>query len=283
MITERSEVIVRSLTPHTPRSKSSYPPTMPRHIVLPVILLALTLPVHAQSSEADITTRLLNKPLFLRGLWKNDHLKFDSTGQLQSKSPTTSFTLAGIEIAAIELTPHGIHLRGHRVGIFLSHGPPKRKTLDDEITVEIDPPANRDYTSALDSIFAENISEVVPGLADISIRHSVTPPRVISVPPPIHTVGPELPKGKDIVLVNLWLDETGKPTHVRAPLSRCRPRCEGNRHRPGLPLRSRQTRRQAIRGRNEYRGHLRSSMIAMQSNHPSTTGKQVNASPFTIQ
>jgi hypothetical protein len=34
----------------------------------------------AQSTEADISARLLGKPLQLRGFWMDDQLRFDATG-----------------------------------------------------------------------------------------------------------------------------------------------------------------------------------------------------------
>jgi hypothetical protein len=52
------------------------------------------LAIHAQSTEADLKTRLMDKPLYLRGFWRDDTLHFDPTGHLLGNSSPVTFSSA---------------------------------------------------------------------------------------------------------------------------------------------------------------------------------------------
>jgi TonB family protein len=130
--------------------------------------------LHAQSTEAELKARLKNKPLYLRGFWRDDTLHFDSTGQIIGGSPgSLTFTLSGFDLKSIRLQPNKLILEGQRVGIELAHDKQKRVPLkvgdprhseDELIHIEIDAHSHGDYGPALDAIFVEGIANLVPSL-----------------------------------------------------------------------------------------------------------------------
>jgi TonB family protein len=128
-------------------------------LALPLVLTAIGAP--AQSQPDALKARLLDQPLYLRGLWRSDRLSFDATGQLQGPADSTSFTLAGIDILAIDLHGNKLVLEGRRVALKFDHDTPVRIPMnvgepkhprDERIHIEIAAPASHDYTQALDAI-----------------------------------------------------------------------------------------------------------------------------------
>lgn len=205
---------------------------------------------NAQTTEADIKTRLMNKPLYLRGYWSDDNLRFDPTGHLTTHSDTASFTVSGFELGNIILKKDKLLLEGRRVGLEFSQdqsariplnvGKPKEQK-DERIRIEIAAPHNRDYTEALDAIFADGLAQLAPTLPDSWQRYArqhfydghtsepenqsfdvkprrvggnVTPPRVL------HHVDPKFPlaarrmKYTGSCTINLWVGTDGLPTHL---------------------------------------------------------------------
>jgi TonB family protein len=138
------------------------------------LLCAIPIPLVAQSSTDALRSRLINRPLYLRGLWQEDGLHFDPAGNLIGTSHTLPFTLCGIEIKAVELKPKSLLLEGRRVGIEFDNntphrivivtGSPQHSGFDEEMRVEIDAPPNGDYTAALDAIFTDDLASFVPSL-----------------------------------------------------------------------------------------------------------------------
>ena len=88
---------------------------MPRtrvSLLLGLALLFVTNAIHAQSTSADIGTRLKGKSLYLRGGWTQDKLHFESTGHLTGSSPEASFTLSGFELRKLSLNKNRLKLQG---------------------------------------------------------------------------------------------------------------------------------------------------------------------------
>jgi len=138
-----------------------------------LLVLAATTPLHAQSTVDELQTRLLSKPLYLRGFWKSDKLAFDSTGKLQGDSETLPFTLSGIEITKVDLEPKTLILEGLRVAIVFDRYTPQRIVLqagspeskhDEQMHIEIEAPPGGDYASVLDAIFTDDLASFVPSL-----------------------------------------------------------------------------------------------------------------------
>ena len=76
--------------------------------------------LQAQSTEADLNARLMDKPLYLRGRWSNDNLHFDSVGQLKGKSDPVTFILCGFELKSLRIKQDKLILEGRRIGLELS-------------------------------------------------------------------------------------------------------------------------------------------------------------------
>ncbi len=222
-----------------------------------VALLALLVPSfsYAQKTEADLRARLVDKPLYLRGEWGADKLAFDSAGRLQGKSAQVSFTLAGIDVNSIELTRSDLTVNGQRVALeFVQDGPqrvgllvresPGALSRAERVTVRIQRPRDGDYTAALDSIFANDLTALVPQMPDYwqpYARQHLLPPggagppaanesesdtvRVgasgVSAPKLLNRVDPEFSQAarvlhySGVVLVRFRLGMDGVPTDFR--------------------------------------------------------------------
>jgi len=117
-----------------------------------------------QSTEAGIKARLRNKPLYLRGFWRDTDLKFDADGKLVGQSLATSFTLSGFDFRYAHIKKDKLEIEGNRVGVEFVNDTPKRVSLGQKIRVDITLPANGDFTHALDAIFADGLIELAPTL-----------------------------------------------------------------------------------------------------------------------
>ena len=132
----------------------------------------------AQSTEAEVSARLVGKPLYLRGFWGEDKLAFDAAGQPVEHYPRLSFTESGFDASKVEI--HGDHMRieGQRVGLtFDQSGSYKRLKLitrrtfkakpEPELMIlEIDGHGGQDFSRALDAIFAGSLEDLVPSLPE---------------------------------------------------------------------------------------------------------------------
>jgi TonB family protein len=134
---------------------------------------SFAVPTHAQSTEADLNARLMGKPLYLRGFWRDDTLHFDPTGHLRGTSGPVTFTLSGFDLKNVHLKQNKLILEGNRVGLEFSDNKQKRVTLrvgdwqhpeDEALHIEIDANPNGDYGPALNAIFVEGIANLVPSL-----------------------------------------------------------------------------------------------------------------------
>jgi TonB family protein len=132
---------------------------------------ALVRPLRAQSSESDLKARLMDKPLYLRGCWRDDRLHFDSAGRLKGNSDPVTFTLSGFELQTLHLRQDKLVLEGRRVGLELRDNKQLRVPLnvgkpnhpeDEFIQIDIAASPSGDYGSALDAVFVNNLSELVP-------------------------------------------------------------------------------------------------------------------------
>jgi len=131
------------------------------------IALALLTPfaMHcaAQSTEAELKARLVNKPLYLRGFWKEDNLKFDIAGKLTVPSAHTPFPLCGIYIDGVKLQKDKLVLSGGRMG--LQFKPTlERIHIPETVRIEIVGAPGTDFGPALDKIFADGLADLTPSL-----------------------------------------------------------------------------------------------------------------------
>lgn len=117
-----------------------------------------------QSTEPEIKARLRDKPLYLRGCWRDTHLSFDADGKLVGQSLPVSFTLSGFDFRSAHLKKDKLQIEGTRIGVEFIKDKPQRVSLDQTIRVDIALPANGDFAPALDAIFADGLAELAPVL-----------------------------------------------------------------------------------------------------------------------
>jgi TonB family protein len=144
-----------------------------RHLLLLFCTFGLLPALHAQSTEADIKTRLMNKPLYLRGFWRDDKLHFDSTGHLKGNSGRVTFTLSGFDLKKVHLKQDKLILEGRRVGLELAANKEQRVPVnvgnvnnpeDESMHIEITASSTGDYGPALDGIFVDSLAGLVSSL-----------------------------------------------------------------------------------------------------------------------
>jgi len=219
---------------------------MRRLVVLVFLLLS---PLYAQSTQQDLEARLIHKPLYLRGLWRDDKLKFDKAGSLIGTSMLTPFTVSGVEILKVSVKTDRLVLDGRRIGlvfdksqprrVVLQVGHPPRKTHDETMQIEVDAPETGDYSPALDAIFASELTDLFPTLPvywqkwaaafpgdagrnqtpphDSPARRiggGVQPPKVLNAPEPTFTDYARALKQRGKVLVYLQVAPDGSVDHV---------------------------------------------------------------------
>jgi len=115
----------------------------------------------------------MDKPLYLRGFWRDDNLHFDSTGHLNGSSKPLTFTLSGFDLKKVNLKQDKLILEGRRVGLELAKDKQKRLILqvgnprqpkDESIYIEIAANSTGDYGPALDAIFVDGLADLAPSL-----------------------------------------------------------------------------------------------------------------------
>jgi hypothetical protein len=89
--------------------------------------------------ESELRTLLVGKPLFLRGCYLSDDLRFNERGGLYDSSPRGSFTLSGIQIESLHLTKKELILEGDRYGYRFLGALPGNNPTDDMERIKITP------------------------------------------------------------------------------------------------------------------------------------------------
>ena len=148
-------------------------PAMRKLNLTAALILSLPSLVHAQTTESDLRARLVSKPLYLRGSWRDDSLSFDPSGHLIGTSKLISWTLSGVRVTSIQRMSDRLILSGNRVGVKFVSGVPQRVDLkvagaillsegSEEIKIQIQSPASGDYTQPLNVIFVDGLADLVP-------------------------------------------------------------------------------------------------------------------------
>lgn len=141
---------------------------------LVITLLVFVISARGEANKNYLKGRLLNQPLYLRGMWMSDDLHFDGDGHLlAAAADKISFTLAGVELRKLDLKSDRLLLSGHRVGLELDSPDPRRVVLtlgggkkprEVEVNIEILRSPSGDYSDALDVIFTSKLEDMVPAL-----------------------------------------------------------------------------------------------------------------------
>jgi TonB family protein len=165
-------------------------------------LVGGSLSLAAQTTEAAIRERLVNKPLFLRQQYRDNNLRFGPAGELRSVSKQGPFTLAAVDIRKVTLRPEGLLIEGSRKGVELGGRNPVRMTIqsgagglaaganaggnshdgtssalnestftpnavlgNEQLRIEIVAPTNgNDYSAQLNRIFADGVADLSSSL-----------------------------------------------------------------------------------------------------------------------
>jgi hypothetical protein len=207
-----------------------------------------------QSTEAEISARLMGKPLQLRGFWMDDKLQFDAKGSPVGANTEGTFTESAFDAKKVSLNGDHLQIEGQRVGLkFEKDGTVKRLPIfqkgifrksPEMIVIEIDGQGNRDFSDALDAIFAGSLAEITPSLRPywqpyarrhflnmveperpvpagvVKIGGAVKPPKLLkSVDPSFSDRAREL-KVSGSTSIDMIIDEQGNFGHfvIRQPL-----------------------------------------------------------------
>lgn len=123
-----------------------------------------------QSTQQEIAARLIGQPLYLRGLWVGDDLKFKADGQPETATARAPFTEAGIDVRSVTLEDGSLVIEGQRMALeFVSADtirrvPAKARRYKGKMRLEIEGEANGDYGKALDAIFTRDLTDLIPAL-----------------------------------------------------------------------------------------------------------------------
>jgi TonB family protein len=155
----------------------------PAKIAMAAVLVAGTILLpgsyaQAQTTEAQISAKLFDKPLFLMGLWADDKLKFDAQGHPMEQYQPAPFTVCGMHVAKVSL--HGSHLKleGEREGITFDRDgimtrvtmgvvPNLREQKPEKLSIEIDNGNSRDFGPAIDAVLTEDPKQLAPMLPEM--------------------------------------------------------------------------------------------------------------------
>lgn len=191
--------------------------------------------------------------MVLRNFYSGNDLGYDQNGALRSGEVTQEpWTLAGVEITRVAVTPRGADVSGHRLGILYAHGKQgvvKLRELKVHIARSI---SDVDNEVVLDPIFSkifinpeeEDLSLLVPaywrpylagtdaksriaawdailkgdGVSAVNAKDDLavkpTPPRVVSTAEPKYTKEAASHYIEGTVILELVLDTTGEPIEV---------------------------------------------------------------------
>jgi TonB family protein len=207
----------------------------------------------AQSTEADISARLLGKPLQLRGFWMDDQLRFDATGTPAKAYKTGSFTESAFEARKVELHGSQLEIEGERMGLLSNQDDmdqdggmlldrvilTKKSKKVETIKIQIDGGAGADFTQALDAVFAASLADLAPNVPAYwqtyfhkEVLHEQAPPTAggakpfkkggnMQPPKVLKSVNPsfsETARGQKTsghTLVTLVVDADGMPQNVQ--------------------------------------------------------------------
>ena len=203
-----------------------------RRWLFPCLFLVSFVSSQAQTSVTDLGARLVHQPLFLRGLWQDNKLHFDSAGKLLGASGTTSPMLSGIDVDTVEWKGDRLLSSGKREGILFVDKKSQRVHVDGTIHVTIDASPTSDVTAAVTSVFAPDFAGMAPAAPEIwhhfltgvpdekaNDVHKVvggpTPPRVLHAPEPKYGEEALKLKVNGVSLVYLHVEADDSISNVR--------------------------------------------------------------------
>ncbi|WP_187290211.1 energy transducer TonB [Terriglobus saanensis] len=129
---------------------------------------------NAQVAKTDWNARLVGRPLYLRGFWHSDQLRFDPSGKLITPSEPGPVTLSGVDVKSAKVKNGLLVLQANRVALVrradrepgLERLPISSTThiefalrnkfiAPEEMKIVIEPDTSGDFEAALRKIFAD--------------------------------------------------------------------------------------------------------------------------------
>lgn len=135
-----------------------------------ITILGATGAVTAQTTVDGVLARLKGKPVFLRGMYGENKLSFDSAGKPLRPYTSVPFTEAGMDVSSVKMTGDQLRIEGWRMGLeFNGKGVGRRvqvkaENYNGKIQIEIEGGPGTDYAPALDAIFAPDLASLTPSL-----------------------------------------------------------------------------------------------------------------------
>jgi TonB family protein len=125
---------------------------------------------NGQATQQEIAARLVGQPLYLRGLWARDNMKFEADGQPETATAAVPFTESGIDVRSVQLKDGSLVIEGQRMALeFVSKDtiqrvPAKAENYKGKLTLEIESDASGNYDKALNAIFTSDLTSLIPSL-----------------------------------------------------------------------------------------------------------------------
>jgi TonB family protein len=141
-------------------------------VILGFMVAAAALPSAGQSTEAELSARLIGKDLYLHGMWGDDRLFFKADGKPEPGYTAIPFTEAAFEAKSVKLKGNRLEIEGQRLGVtFSKEGevkllPLKSKKYKGKVTIEVVGSPGGDFGPALDAIFAPDLASLAPSLPE---------------------------------------------------------------------------------------------------------------------
>jgi TonB family protein len=141
--------------------------------------------VHSAAAQApgDWRSRLVGKPLYLRGFYADDKLEFDASGKLIGTSILGPVTLSGVDVDEVEDKRQTLVLHGNRVALMargdgsqglerqviasttriwpsLRRGDKNKFHASEKLTITIHPDPHGNFETAIKAIFADGVADL---------------------------------------------------------------------------------------------------------------------------
>ena len=135
-----------------------------------ITILGATGAVTAQTTVDGVLARLKGKPLFLRGMYGENKMSFDSAGKPLQPYTSVPFTEAGMDVSSVKMNGNQLRIDGRRMGLeFNRKGVARRVQVEargynGRIQIDIGGGPGTDYAPAMDAIFAPDLASLAPSL-----------------------------------------------------------------------------------------------------------------------
>jgi len=151
-----------------------------RLFLFSVLAVALSTPfANAKATKTDWNARLVGRPLYLRGFWHADQLRFDPSGKLITPSEPGPVTLSGVDVKSAKVKNGVLVLQANRVALVrradqqaglerlaisstthIEFALRNKFIAPEEMKIVIEPDAAGDFEAPLRKVFADGWEEL---------------------------------------------------------------------------------------------------------------------------